>query len=141
MHLSSAGTTAALSAVQIFPILSGGTVGDFLGSLDMSEEHPDNEVARRRDAALLRALSTPHKKQAEMKIGRPSGGRRPAVGGQQSPSAIASSRSGGKRGQLRVGDSVAHLQNPEAPRMLYRVGIWRSRTQQSDTICLSQPSS
>lgn len=30
---------------------------------------PDEEVAHRRDAALLRALSTPHKKQADMKLG------------------------------------------------------------------------
>jgi hypothetical protein len=30
----------------------------------------DDEVARRRDAALLRALSTPHKRQADMKIGK-----------------------------------------------------------------------
>ena len=28
------------------------------------------ETERRRDAALLRALSTPHKKQADMKIGK-----------------------------------------------------------------------
>ncbi len=31
----------------------------------------DKETARRRDAALLRALSTPHKRQAEMKVGKP----------------------------------------------------------------------
>jgi hypothetical protein len=31
----------------------------------------DLEIARRRDAALLKALSTPHKKQADMKMGRP----------------------------------------------------------------------
>jgi len=30
----------------------------------------EKEVERRRDAALLRALSTPHKKQKEMKVGR-----------------------------------------------------------------------
>jgi hypothetical protein len=30
----------------------------------------DTEIERRRDAALLRALSTPHKRQAEMKIGK-----------------------------------------------------------------------
>jgi hypothetical protein len=30
----------------------------------------DLEIERRRDAALLRALSTPHKRQKEMKIGR-----------------------------------------------------------------------
>lgn len=29
------------------------------------------EIARRRDAALLRALSMPHKRQAEMKVGKP----------------------------------------------------------------------
>jgi len=32
----------------------------------------DAEVAARRDAALLRALSTPHKRQSEMKVGRDS---------------------------------------------------------------------
>ena len=47
----------------------------------------DKEICRRRDAALLRALSTPHKKQSEMKIGKagpkaepiasPKRGRRP----------------------------------------------------------------
>ena len=30
----------------------------------------EEETARRRDAALLRALSTPHKRQAEMKVGK-----------------------------------------------------------------------
>jgi hypothetical protein len=30
----------------------------------------DQEIERRRDAALLRALSTPHKRQAEMKLGK-----------------------------------------------------------------------
>ena len=34
------------------------------------DELSDEEIARRRDAALLRALNTPHKRQAEMKIGR-----------------------------------------------------------------------
>jgi len=34
------------------------------------ESFDENETARRRDAALLRALSTPHKKQADMKMGR-----------------------------------------------------------------------
>ena len=28
------------------------------------------EIEKRRDAALLRALSTPHKRQKEMKVGR-----------------------------------------------------------------------
>jgi len=31
----------------------------------------NEETAKRRDAALLRALSTPRKRQAEMKIGKP----------------------------------------------------------------------
>jgi len=30
----------------------------------------ENEVEKRRDAVLLRALSTPHKRQKEMKVGR-----------------------------------------------------------------------
>jgi hypothetical protein len=33
------------------------------------EARSEDEIERRRDAALLRALSTPHKKQSEMKIG------------------------------------------------------------------------
>jgi hypothetical protein len=41
-------------------------VGVFIGS----DEIPPDEVGKRRDAALLRALSTPHKRQSEMKIGR-----------------------------------------------------------------------
>jgi hypothetical protein len=31
---------------------------------------PDEEIKRRSEAALLRALSTPHKRQSEMKIGQ-----------------------------------------------------------------------
>ena len=37
------------------------------------EKQPDmntEEIERRRDRALLRALSTPHKKQSEMKLGK-----------------------------------------------------------------------
>jgi hypothetical protein len=34
------------------------------------QELSAEEVAHRRDAALLRALSTPHKRQKEMKIGK-----------------------------------------------------------------------
>jgi hypothetical protein len=34
------------------------------------ELRSEDEAARRRDAALLRALSTPHKRQAEMKVGK-----------------------------------------------------------------------
>jgi hypothetical protein len=37
------------------------------------ESFSDEETARRRDAALLNALSTPHKKQADMKTGKPRG--------------------------------------------------------------------
>ena len=36
----------------------------------LSEEYDEEEIARRRDEALLRALSTPHKKQSEMKLGK-----------------------------------------------------------------------
>ncbi len=35
------------------------------------KQFDDDKTARRRDAALLRALSTPHKRQAEMKVGKP----------------------------------------------------------------------
>jgi len=30
----------------------------------------ESEIERRRDAALLRALSTPHKRQSDMKLGK-----------------------------------------------------------------------
>jgi len=39
-------------------------------SLMSNDDLPESEVVKRRDAALLRALSTPHKKQADMKVGR-----------------------------------------------------------------------
>jgi hypothetical protein len=35
------------------------------------ESYDDAEITRRSEAALLRALSTPHKKQSEMKVGGP----------------------------------------------------------------------
>jgi magnesium-transporting ATPase (P-type) len=41
------------------------------------QEYSDNKTVERRDAALLRALSTPHKRQEEMKIGRPPVARDP----------------------------------------------------------------
>jgi len=50
----------------------------------------DEETARRRDAALLRALSTPHKRQAEMKVGK----AKPKSIGEASPK---------KRGRLSKG--------------------------------------
>ena len=34
------------------------------------EQYDEAETARRAEAALLRALSTPHKRQSEMKIGK-----------------------------------------------------------------------
>jgi hypothetical protein len=37
---------------------------------DNFEERDPEETARRRDAALLRALNTPHKRQAEMRVGK-----------------------------------------------------------------------
>jgi hypothetical protein len=43
-----------------------GFVGFFMGS----DEIPLDEIEKRRDAALLRALSTPHKRQKEMKVGK-----------------------------------------------------------------------
>jgi hypothetical protein len=41
-----------------------------MSALNNEDELSDEETERRRDAALLRALSTPHKKQSEMKIGK-----------------------------------------------------------------------
>jgi hypothetical protein len=40
--------------------------------MSRSEDHPysDEKTVRRRDGALLRALSTPHKRQAELKVGK-----------------------------------------------------------------------
>jgi hypothetical protein len=38
--------------------------------MNSDEQFNDIDAARRRDAALLRALSTPHKKQADMKVGK-----------------------------------------------------------------------
>ncbi len=37
---------------------------------ETEQDFSDAEVARRRDAALLRALSTPRKPQSEMKLGK-----------------------------------------------------------------------
>jgi hypothetical protein len=39
-------------------------------NIEPGDELSENETARRRDAALLRALSTPHKKQKDMKVGK-----------------------------------------------------------------------
>jgi hypothetical protein len=36
-------------------------------------QYSDDEIAQRRDAALLKALSTPHKKQAEIRAPRAKG--------------------------------------------------------------------
>jgi hypothetical protein len=48
----------------------------------VDEQFSEEETARRRDAALLRALSTPHKRQAELKVGRKP---KPESGGEASP--------------------------------------------------------
>jgi hypothetical protein len=56
-------------------------VASGLGGLDLfgrfgfvmtiaSDRYDDDEITRRAEAALLRALSTPHKRQSEMKIGK-----------------------------------------------------------------------
>src|SRR3569833_125052 len=100
---------------------------------DSDAVRSESEIAKRRDAALLRALSTPHKKQAEMKKGRASGGRRPAANEPESLNGSETSSNDAKLRQLLVGDFVVSLENPEAPRMLYRAGIWGSRTGRSDT--------
>jgi hypothetical protein len=41
------------------------------------EKNTGDEIAARRDAALLRALSTPHKRQKEMKVGKRKPSREP----------------------------------------------------------------
>jgi hypothetical protein len=35
-----------------------------------TEDFDEEETVKRRDAALVRALGTPHKRQAEMKVGK-----------------------------------------------------------------------
>ena len=48
-------------------------------SMVNDDSYSEKETEKRRDAALLRALSTPHKKQADMKVGKvkgPGGKRR-----------------------------------------------------------------
>jgi hypothetical protein len=47
----------------------------------MDDPLSDEETERRRDAALLRALSTPHKRQADMKVGK----RKSESGAEASP--------------------------------------------------------
>ncbi len=37
----------------------------------MASDYDDEEIVRRSEAALMRALSTPHKRQSEMKLGKP----------------------------------------------------------------------
>ena len=41
-----------------------------MSNAQSDEQFTDEEIARRAEAALLRALSTPHKKQSEMKLGK-----------------------------------------------------------------------
>jgi len=54
-----------------------------------TEQFGEEETVRRAEAALLRALSTPHKKQSEMKIGKP---RAPKAKANQERSASDASR-------------------------------------------------
>jgi hypothetical protein len=54
---------------------------------EMTQELGEEETNRRRDAALLRALSTPHKRQKEMKIGRSPKGKNAAKTKETSPNA------------------------------------------------------
>jgi hypothetical protein len=37
---------------------------------EITDSLSETEIVNRRDAALLRALSTPHKRQSEMKLGK-----------------------------------------------------------------------
>ncbi len=52
------------------------------------EQYNDEETVRRAEAALLRALSTPHKRQSEMKIGKrkPRGARENGANSERSAS-------------------------------------------------------
>ena len=68
----------------------------------MSKQHLPNDafhdpdIAKRRDAALLRALSTPHKRQSEMKVG---GQRRSAAGHVHVLGGGGGEREGGSEGR------------------------------------------
>lgn len=62
-------------APQKIQTRGGRVVGFGLWMAGMAEdpkgrEPTESEIERRRDAALLRALSTPHKRQKEMKVGK-----------------------------------------------------------------------
>jgi len=54
----------------------------------LNDELSHEETVRRAEAALLRALSTPHKRQSEMKLGKP---RAPKAKANQEQSASAAS--------------------------------------------------
>jgi hypothetical protein len=45
-------------------------VPDEKGLTSLESSYGEEETSRRRDAALLRALSMPHKRQREMKVGK-----------------------------------------------------------------------
>jgi len=57
-------------------------------SREFDDARSDAEAAKIRDAALLRALSTPHKRQKEMKLGRTRSGKK----GPQKPSEAKKAR-------------------------------------------------
>ena len=52
-----------------------------MGNNANQDQYSEEETVRRRDAALLRALSTPHKRQSELKLGK----HKPESGADASP--------------------------------------------------------
>lgn len=47
-----------------------GHAGFPMKTKELADQYSDEEIARRRDEALLRALSTPPKRHSEMKLGK-----------------------------------------------------------------------
>ncbi len=55
-----------------------------------SDIYDESETTRRAEAALLRALSTPHKRQSEMKIGKRKRGAQQETASQEQSASAAS---------------------------------------------------
>jgi hypothetical protein len=61
-----------------------------MGNHKSDDQFSEGEIARRRDEALLRALSTPPKRHSEMKLGR----KKQVVESRKSDSSSAKKKSG-----------------------------------------------